>query len=66
MPTGAQQGGRPHECMFPWTMVDEKDAEGESESQTAPTDGAPSAAEQATDERPLACRAWCVEHAEEP
>ena len=62
----AQQGEGLRDCMFPWTMVDETDAQGDSGLQTAPTDDDRPTTEKPVDERPLACRAWCVEHSEEP
>jgi len=62
---GAQQEKRLRDCMFPWTMMDETGAQGDSELQTTTTDGERQTTETPADERPLACRAWCVEHAEE-
>lgn len=62
---GVQTGNRSRECMFPWTIPDQTVVEAEEGMRNAAHANQRRSQAKHADERPIAYRAWCVEHAEE-
>ncbi|MCK4660433.1 MAG: hypothetical protein KAV82_12995 [Phycisphaerae bacterium] len=59
-------GNRQFECVFPWTIPDQLNVEGEQGGHGAVRRKTIGRGEKKTaDCRPLAYRTWCVEHAKE-
>ena len=62
---GVQSHSPPGNCVFPWTLPAQVNAEADQAvADPAGPDAAP-APEQPVDAKPIAYRAWCVEHADE-
>ena len=62
---GVHTNNPPRDCMFPWTIPDQADTKADRVPSTPVSRGGSPAPEQPTDPKPIAYRAWSLEHAGE-